>query len=119
MDAAKRAEPDGYTLLQLDSDHLAAVPHLHKQRGADAVKQFEPVASLFRTTFLVAVMKRLPQLPAVPTSAEAGGPAAFDVNAFVVRVAPKGLPAVLRNKISADVAKVLTDPELRSRISPE
>ena len=210
MDAARRAAPDGYTLLQLDSDHLAAVPHLYKQRGADTVKQFEPVASIFRTTFLVAVAKdspfktmadivaaakaapgkvtygswgvgspghlgaellelqtgvqmqhvpyrevshlfmsvaasdvswslgtlpsssgaykagklryiavaaakRLPQLPEVPTSAEAGGPAAFDVNAFVVLVAPKGLPAALRNKISADMAKVLADPELRAR----
>ena len=55
MDAAKRAAPDGYTLLQLDSDHLAATPHLYKKRGADALAGFEPVASIFRTTFLVAV----------------------------------------------------------------
>ena len=55
MDFAKRAAPDGYTLLQLDSDHLAAVPHLYKQRGVDMLKNFEPVASIFRTTFLVAV----------------------------------------------------------------
>ncbi|WP_294001720.1 Bug family tripartite tricarboxylate transporter substrate binding protein, partial [Sphaerotilus sp.] len=55
MDTVKRAAPDGYSLLQLDSDHLAAVPHLYKQRGVDAVKHFEPVASIFRTTFLVAV----------------------------------------------------------------
>jgi tripartite-type tricarboxylate transporter receptor subunit TctC len=60
MDAVKRAAPDGHTLLQLDSDHLAAVPHLYKQRGADAVKQFEPVAGIFRTTFLVAVAKDSP-----------------------------------------------------------
>jgi tripartite-type tricarboxylate transporter receptor subunit TctC len=210
MDAVKRAAPDGYTLLQLDSDHLAAVPHLYKQRGVDAVKNFEPVASIFRTTFLVAVPsdskfktmadivaaakaapgkvtygswgvgspghlgaellelqtgismqhvpyrevsqlfmsvgagdvawslgtlpsssgaykagklryiavasnKRLPQLPEVPTAAEAGGPKDFDVNAFVVLVAPKGLPAALRAKINADVAKTLTDPEIKSR----
>ncbi len=51
----RRAAPDGYTLLQLDSDHLAAVPHLHKRCGADKVASFEPVASIFRTTFLVAV----------------------------------------------------------------
>ena len=55
MDAAKRAAPDGYTLLQIDSDHLAVTPHLYKQRGAEAVAQLEPVASIFRTTFLVAV----------------------------------------------------------------
>jgi tripartite-type tricarboxylate transporter receptor subunit TctC len=210
MDAVKRAAADGYTLLQLDSDHLAAVPHLYKQRGADAVKAFEPVASIFRTTFLVAVPtdskfktvadivaaakaapdkvtygswgigspghlgaellsqktgvsmqhipykevsqlytsvgagdvswslgtlpsssgaykagklryiavaadKRLPQVPEVQTAAEAGAPAGFDVNAFVVLVAPKGLPAAVGAKIGADMAKVLTDPELRAR----
>ncbi len=210
MDAAKRAPADGYTLLQLDSDHLAAVPHLYKQRGADAVKNFEPVASIFRTTFMVAVgseskwktmgdliaaakaepgkitygswgvgspghlgaelleeltgirmqhvpyrevsqlfpavatgdvawslgtlpsssgaykagklrylavasPKRLPQMPDVPTVQEAGAPAGFDVNAFVVLVAPKGLPVALRNKINADVAKVIADPEIKAR----
>ena len=210
MDAAKRAAPDGYTLLQLDSDHLAAVPHLYKQRGVDALKNFEPVASIFRTTFLVAVPadsklknmadivaaakaapgaltygswgvgspahlgaellelqtgismqhvpyrevsqlftsvgagdvawslgtlpsssgaykagklryiavasnRRLPQVPEVPTAAEAGGPKDFDVNAFVVLVAPKGMAPALRAKINADVAKVLTDPELKVR----
>jgi tripartite-type tricarboxylate transporter receptor subunit TctC len=210
MDAVRRAAPDGYTLLQLDSDHLAAVPHLYKQRGADAIKSFEPVASIFRTTFLVAVAKdspfktmtdiiaaakaapgkvtygswgvgspghlgaellelqtgismthvpykevsqlfmsvstndvawslgtlpsssgaykagklryiavasnkRLPQLPEVPTAAEAGGPADYDVNAFVVLVAPKGINAALRAKINADVAKVLTDAEVKAR----
>lgn len=210
MDAARRAAPDGYTLLQLDSDHLAAVPHLYKQRGADAVRAFEPVASIFRTTFLVAVAadsnlktlgdvvaaakaapgkltygswgvgspghlgaellelqtgismqhvpyrevsqlftsvaagdvawslgtlpsssgafkagklryiavasaRRLPQVPEVPTAAEAGGPRDFDVNAFVVLVAPKGLSAEVAAKINADMARVLADPELRTR----
>ena len=210
MNAVKRAAPDGYTLLQLDSDHLAAVPHLYKQRGADAVKDFEPVASIFRTTFLVAVAKesklnsmadiiaaakaapgqltygswgvgspghlgaellelqtgvsmthvpyrevsqlfisvgagdvawslgtlpsssgaykagklryiavasnkRLSQVPEVPTAAEAGGPKDFDVNAFVVLVAPKGMAPALRAKINADVAKTLTDPEIKAR----
>ena len=210
MNAVKGAPADGYTLLQLDSDHLAAVPHLYKQKGADAVKSFEPVASIFRTTFLVAVAtdskfktigdivaaakaapgrvsygswgvgspghlgaallelqtgtemqhvpykevsqlftsvgsgdvawslgtlpsssgvykagklryiavastKRLPQVPEVPTAAEAGGSKDFDVNAFVVLVAPKGLPAAVRAKVNADVARVLTDPEIRSR----
>jgi tripartite-type tricarboxylate transporter receptor subunit TctC len=210
MDAAKRAAPDGYTLLQLDSDHLAATPHLYKQRGADAVKAFEPVAGIFRTTFLVAVPadspfksiadivaaakaapgkvtygswgvgspghlggallelqtgtsmqhipykeqsmlfnsvaagdvqwslgtlpssagaykagklryvgvasgKRLPQVPEVPTNKEAGGPADFDVNAFVVLMAPKGIAAPIRDKINADMAKVLADPEIKTR----
>ena len=63
----------------------------------------------------VASAKRLPQVPDVPTAAEAGGPAAFDVNAFVVLVAPKGMAPALRNNINADVAKVLTDAETKSR----
>ena len=39
----------------------------------------------------------------------------FDVNAFVVLVAPKGMAPARRSKINADVAKVLTDPEIKSR----
>ncbi|KQV94739.1 tripartite tricarboxylate transporter substrate binding protein [Rhizobacter sp. Root1221] len=55
IEAAKRAPADGYTLLQLDSEHLAALPLLYKSRGFDTLKAFEPVAILFRTPFLIAV----------------------------------------------------------------
>jgi tripartite-type tricarboxylate transporter receptor subunit TctC len=55
IDAAKRAAPDGYTLLQLDSEHLAALPHLYKARGVEPLKTFDPVVTLFRTSFMVAV----------------------------------------------------------------
>lgn len=51
----------------------------------------------------------------VPTAAQAGGPADFDVNAFVVLVAPKGLPVAVRNKVNTDMAKVLADPEVKAR----
>ena len=43
----KRAAPDGYTLLQLDSEHLSALPYLYKSRGFETLKTFEPVAALF------------------------------------------------------------------------
>ena len=184
MEAARRTAADGYTLLQLDSDHLGAVPHLYKQRGAAAVGAFEPVASIFRTTFLVAVgtdsklktmtdliaaakaepgrvnygswgvgspghlgaelledltgirMQHVPfrevsqlypavgsgdvgwSLGTLPSSSgayKAGAPAGFDVNAFVVLVAPKGLPAPVRAKINADMGRLLADPEIRAR----
>ena len=208
IDAAKRAAPDGYTLLQLDSEHLSALPHLYKTRGFVTLDNFDPVASLFRTPFLVAVSsqskwksmadligaakagslsygswgvgspghlgggllesetgtsmrhvpyrdvgqlftsvavgdldwsfgsipssqgaykagkikylavaapKRIPQFPDVPTVAESGGPANIDVNSFVVLVAPKGIPAALQARISADVSKVLADPEVKSK----
>jgi tripartite-type tricarboxylate transporter receptor subunit TctC len=210
IDAAKRAAPDGYTLLQLDSEHLAALPYLYKSRGFETLKTFEPVAALFRTPFLVAVAsdskwktmgdliaaakaspgklsygswgvgspghlggeqleamsgvemqhvpfrevsqlftsvgsgevswsfgsipssqgvykagklrylavaapKRLPQMPEVPTVAEAGGPAGLDVNSFVVLVAPRGLPAPVRAKINADVQKALAEADIKAR----
>jgi len=210
IDAAKRAAPDGYTLLQLDSEHLAALPHLYKARGFDTLKAFEPAAALFRTPFLVAVPadskwksmsdligaakaapgqvsfgswgvgspghlggeqlellsgvsmqhvpfrevsqlymsvgsgdvkwsfgsipssqgafkagkiryvavaapKRIPQMPDVPTVAEAGGPAGLEVNSFVVLVAPRGLAATVRDKINADVQKALAEPDVKAR----
>ena len=210
IDAAKRAAPDGYTLLQLDSEHLSALPYLYKARGFETLKTFEPVAALFRTPFLVAVAsdskwksmsdliaaakahpgqvsfgswgvgspghlggeqlesltgismqhvpyrevsqlfmsvgsndvawsfasipssqgafkagklryiavaapKRIPQMPDVPTVAEAGGPAGLEVNSFVVLTAPRGLPAAVRDKINADVQKALAEPDVKAR----
>ena len=210
IDATKRAPADGYTLLQLDSEHLAALPHLYKARGFETLKTFEPVAALFRTPFLVAVgadskfktmgdliaaakaqpdklsygswgvgspghlggeqvevltgttmqhvpyrevsqlftsvgggdvdwsfgsipssqgaykagklrylavaaAKRLPQMPEVPTVAEAGGPAGLEVNSFVVLVAPRGLPAAVRARINADVQQALAEPDTKAR----
>ena len=211
IDAVKSKPADGYTLLQLDSEHLAALPHLYKSRGFETLKTFEPVAILFRTPFMLAVAadskwktvadvvaaakaapgsvsfgswgvgspghlggeelqmrsgtemqhvpyrevsqlftsvgagdvswsfgtipssqgafkagkirylavaapKRLAQMPDVPTMAEAGGPA-LDVNSFVVLVAPRGLPAAVRDRIHADVAKAVAEPDVQARFN--
>ena len=210
IEAVKRAPPDGHTLLQLDSEHLAALPHLYKARGFETLKTFEPVTALFRTPFLVAVAadskwksmadlvaaakaqpgqvtfgswgvgspghlgaeqlemiigapmqhvpfrevsqlftsvgsgdvawsfgsipssqgpyragklrylaiaapKRIPQMPDVPTVAEANGPAGLEVNSFVVLVSPRGIPAEVRNRIDADVRKALAEPDIKAR----
>lgn len=210
IDAAKRAAPDGSTLLQLDSEHLAALPALYKSRGFDTLKAFEPLAALFRTPFFVAVAadskwktmadvvaaakaqpgqvtfgswgvgspghlggewlemqagiemqhvpfrevsqlftsvgggdvawsfaslpssqgaykagkiryvavaapKRVPQMPDVPTVAEAGGPAALEVNSFVVLLAPRGIAPAVRDRIHADVQKALAEPDVKAR----
>jgi len=210
IEQVRRAAPDGYTLLQLDSEHIAALPHLYKSRNFVTLQHFDPVASLFRTPFFVAVPtdspwktmsdlvaaakakpgqlsygswgvgspghlgaqqlealtgtqmqhvpyrevsqlfanvgsgevawsfaslpssqgiykagklryiaiaapKRIPQMPEVPTMAESGGPAGLEVNSFVSLLTPKGVPAAIRLKINADVAKVIADPEIRAR----
>jgi tripartite-type tricarboxylate transporter receptor subunit TctC len=63
----------------------------------------------------IAANKRIPQMPDVPTVSEAGGPANFEVNSFVVLVAPKGVAKDIQAKINADVQKVLADPEVKAR----
>ena len=210
IDATQRMPADGYTLLQLDSEHLAALPLLYKSKNFVTLNVFDPVAPLFRTPFLVAVAtdskwqnmkdliaaakaepnkvsygswgvgspghlggeqlelltgaemthvayrevsqlftsvgsgdiqwsmasipssqgifkagkirylavaaaKRLPQMPDVPTVAESGGPAGFEVNSFVSLLAPKGIANDVKAKINADVLKVLADPEVKAR----
>jgi tripartite-type tricarboxylate transporter receptor subunit TctC len=60
IDAVKKQPADGYALLQLDSEHLSALPSLYKQRGFDTLKTFDPVAPLFRTPFLIAVSATSP-----------------------------------------------------------
>ena len=210
MDSVQRLPADGYNLLQLDSEHLAAVPHLYKSKNFVTLNTFDPVATLFRTPFFIAVSadskwqnvkdliaeakansgkvsfgswgigspghlggeevellsetdmthvafrevsqlytsvaagdiqwafasipssagvfkagkiryiaiaapKRVPQMPNVPTVAEAGGPKGLDVNSFVVLVSPKGLSADTSARINADVQKVLADPEVKAR----
>ena len=64
----------------------------------------------------VATPKRIPQLPDVPTVAEAGGPKDFAQSSFVVLTAPKGVPAPIRAKIHQDMAKVMQEPDIRARM---
>jgi tripartite-type tricarboxylate transporter receptor subunit TctC len=63
----------------------------------------------------VAAPKRIAQMPDVPTVAEAGGPAGLDVNSFVVLVAPRGLPAAVRDKVNADVRKAVAEADVKAR----
>ena len=210
IDATKRAAPDGYTLLQLDSEHMAALPYLYKSKNFVPLSHFDPIAPFLRTPFFVAVSseskwrdmadlvatakaqpgalsygswgvgspahlgaqqleqlsgtrmqhvpfrevsqlyasvgandvpwafatlpssqgiyktgklrylavaapKRVPQMPDVPTVAEAGGPPSLEVNGFVVLVGPKGLPAPIAERIHADIAKAIAEPDIRAR----
>ena len=55
IEAAKKAAPDGYTLVQMDDAHMALQPHLYKNIPYDVTKDFDPVATFFRTYFFVVV----------------------------------------------------------------
>src|SRR5919112_1717666 len=55
IEAAKKAPPDGYTLVQMDNSHMAVQPHLYKKIPYDVTKDFEPVGGIFRNYFFVVV----------------------------------------------------------------
>ncbi len=212
MEAAKKAAADGYTLVQMDDAHMSLQPHLYKKIPYDTVKDFEPVATLFRTYFFVVVPanspwkdmpdlisaakkkpgelsygswfigspghlgaaqieaatgtqmvhvpfkemsqlfsavanndvawsfgsaasagplykagkvkfmavaapKRIAGYESVPTVAEAGGPADFEVKAWVALFAPAGTPAPIVAKIQQDVARALTEPDVKEKLA--
>jgi tripartite-type tricarboxylate transporter receptor subunit TctC len=55
IDTFKRGAADGHDLIQLDSLHLSAYPHLFKKLPYDAKADFEPLLPLFKTYFFVTV----------------------------------------------------------------
>lgn len=63
----------------------------------------------------VAAPKRTTGYLDVPTVAEAGGPANFEVKAWVALHAPKGTPAAAISRVNASLAKVLADVEVRDK----
>jgi len=62
----------------------------------------------------VTSLKRSAGIPDVPTINESGIPG-FDASSWFGLVGPAGLPRDIANKISADIARVLKQPEIRER----
>ena len=60
--------------------------------------------------------RRSPNLPNVPTIAEAGVPG-FEVNVWYGLFVPRGTPPKTVSKIAADVSRVLKAPEMRERMT--
>jgi tripartite-type tricarboxylate transporter receptor subunit TctC len=65
--------------------------------------------------YAVAALTRLPALPDVPTSAEAGLPG-FQVSTWNALFAPKGTPKAIIAKLNAAAVVALADPAVRSRL---
>jgi len=61
--------------------------------------------------------KRLAGYTDVPTVAEAGGPAGFELRTWVALFAPRGTPKPTIERIGAGVAKALAEPEVRERFA--
>jgi len=83
------------------------VPNILGQLSAGAVR---PLAT--------ATPERMPQLPEVPTTAEAGLPG-FLFGTWFGLVAPAGTPAPLLQRISAAVDDALRDPEVGGRFTEQ
>jgi len=64
----------------------------------------------------VSSLKRIAQLPDVPTIAEEGVPG-FEVNVWYGLFAPHGTPQNIIAKISADVSRIVKTPDTRERIA--
>lgn len=64
----------------------------------------------------VTSLKRSPQLPDVPTIAEAGIPG-FENNGWFGFMAPAGTPKAVIDKIHADTVKVLKEQDVKDRLS--
>jgi tripartite-type tricarboxylate transporter receptor subunit TctC len=63
----------------------------------------------------IAAPNRLAAFKDVPTVAEAGGPKDFEVSGWTAIAAPKGLPKAVADKITADIAKALAEPDVKEK----
>ncbi|RZL89173.1 MAG: tripartite tricarboxylate transporter substrate binding protein [Variovorax sp.] len=65
----------------------------------------------------VAAPTRHPAFPDVPTVAESGGPAGFEVVGWTTLAAPPGLPRAVSDKIRRDVEKALAEADVKSKFA--
>lgn len=61
--------------------------------------------------------KRMAGYSDVPTVAESGGPAGFELATWVAMYGPKGMPKPVVDRIQAGVAKALADADIRDRLA--
>ncbi len=64
----------------------------------------------------VAARQRIPQLPEVPTISEAGVPG-FEASSWFGLVAPARTPGPVVDRLAAETARALQDPEIQARFS--
>ena len=61
--------------------------------------------------------KRQAAFPDVPTVAESGGPAGYEVTGWTTIAAPKGLPKAVIDKIYNDMEAALAEPDMKERFA--
>jgi tripartite-type tricarboxylate transporter receptor subunit TctC len=63
----------------------------------------------------VAAQQRVSGYPDVPTVAEAGGPAGFEVMGWVALMAPRGTPGAAIRRVNEGVARALAERDIAER----
>jgi tripartite-type tricarboxylate transporter receptor subunit TctC len=64
----------------------------------------------------VTSLARSPNVPELPTVAESGFPG-FEATSWFALLAPLGTPAPILNRVREEAAKVLAEPDMRSRFA--
>ena len=75
-----------------------------------------PLQRTGRIKFIaVTAPKRHPAFPDVPTVAESGGPAGYEMTGWTTVAAPKNLPKQVADKIQHDIEAALAEPDIKDR----
>ncbi|MEF7616981.1 tripartite tricarboxylate transporter substrate binding protein [Aquincola sp. MAHUQ-54] len=61
--------------------------------------------------------KRQAAFPDVPTVAESGGPAGYEMSGWTAIAAPRGLPKALADRIQKDIEAALAEPDMKERFA--
>ncbi len=65
----------------------------------------------------VAAPRRVAGHRDVPTVAESGGPAGFEVSGWTTIAAPRGLPRAVADRIQRDIERALAEPDMREKFA--
>lgn len=88
----------------------------HVKMVIDGLPSFGPVLDGGRVRLLgITSAQRWPDLPDLPTVAEAGVPG-FDMGSWVVLFAPTGTPQEVVTRFAAETTRALADPEVQARL---
>jgi len=142
--ATVRASPDKYTfsssgtaasaymitslfnsMAQLQARHVpykGSAPAITDIIGGQITYTIETVASTVGhvksgrlKAYGVSFAQRTSAMPEVPTIAEGGGLAGYDIGAWVGYTAPAGTPREALNRLSAEIQKIVQAPDLKER----
>jgi tripartite-type tricarboxylate transporter receptor subunit TctC len=94
-------------------DQIAGLIDFHFANAAVALPQIQAGKVI---GLAVTSPKRFPPLPNIPTMAEAGVPN-FDADQWVGVLAPHGTPKTIINDLNAEINKMLTDDEIRAKLT--